>query len=54
MGDWELEANDLYAGVMFVDLALSSFRLALSRDFNTYLPVLHREQLTSLRGLATS
>ncbi len=51
MTEWALEADDLYAGVMVVDLATPAFRIALSADFATYAPVLEREQLVSLRGL---
>lgn len=51
MADWSLEADDLYAGVMVVDLALAQFRLALSSDFELYTPISNLEQLTSLRWL---
>jgi hypothetical protein len=52
MAEWELEADDLYAGVMIVDLALAQFRLALSSDFDLYRPVNSLAQLASLRQLA--
>ena len=39
MVEWGLEADDLYAGVMVVDLATPAFRIALSGDFETYVPV---------------
>jgi hypothetical protein len=51
MADWSLEADDLYAGVMVIDLALARFRVALSGDFDLYAPVSSLEQLTSLRWL---
>jgi len=51
MSDWELEANDLYAGVMIVDLATPTYRVALSSDFETYLPVTSSAQLGALRAL---
>jgi hypothetical protein len=34
MAEWDLGADDLYAGVMVVDLAMPAFRLALSADFD--------------------
>jgi len=51
MTEWRLKAGDLYAGVMVVDLATPAFRVALSGDFETYLPVLDLEQLASVRVL---
>ena len=52
MSEWELKADDLYAGVMVVDFALAQFRLALSSDFDLYTPVSSLAQLASLRQLA--
>jgi len=40
MSEWDLEADDVYAGVMVVDLATPAFRVALSADFEMYVPVL--------------
>jgi hypothetical protein len=51
MTDWALEADDLYSGVMVVDLAASVYRIALSADFETYVPVFDITQLASLRKL---
>jgi hypothetical protein len=51
MVEWSLEADDLYAGAMTVDLALAQFRIALSSDFELYTPVSDLKQLTSLRWL---
>jgi hypothetical protein len=51
MRDWELEADDLYAGVMVVDLATMSYRVALSADFDGYAGILEFAQLDSLRWL---
>jgi hypothetical protein len=51
MSDWELEADDLYAGVMVVDLATPEYRLALSGDFESYAPVTDGAQLAALRAL---
>lgn len=51
MAEWSLQADDLYAGAMIVDLALTHFRIALSHDFDLYTPVTHLEQLRSLRQL---
>jgi hypothetical protein len=48
MAEWELEADDLYAGVMVVDLASSIARTAVSGDFEDYVPV---SDLTELRGM---
>jgi hypothetical protein len=50
MADWSLEADDLYAGVMVVDLASARFRLSLSGDFELYTPVGNLDQLASLRS----
>jgi hypothetical protein len=35
---------------MVVDLATPVFRIALSADFETYAPVVDREQLAALGG----
>ena len=51
MTDWALKADDLYAGVMVVDLATPAFRVALSSDFETYVPVLESTKLASLKDL---
>jgi hypothetical protein len=51
MSEWELEADDLYAGVMVVDLATPAYRVALSGDFEAYVPVTDGGQLTALRAL---
>jgi hypothetical protein len=51
MADWSLEADDLYAGTMIVDLALARFRVALSGDFELYAPIVDLAQLASLRWL---
>jgi hypothetical protein len=51
MSEWELEADDLYAGVMVVDLATPAYRVALSRDFEKYAPVTDAGQLAVLRAL---
>jgi hypothetical protein len=50
MSDWELEADDLYAGVMVVDLATPAYRVALSGDFEEYTPVTDSAQLAALRA----
>jgi hypothetical protein len=51
--EWELEADDLYAGVMVVDLATPSYRIAISADFERYFPVMELGELGSLRTLAS-
>ena len=51
MAEWSLQADDLYAGVMLVDLASPLYRLALSSNFEHYTPVSDLAQLASLRGL---
>ena len=51
MAEWSLTADDLYAGVMVVDLALAQFRIALSGDFDRYAPITGLGQLTTLRWL---
>lgn len=48
MAEWSLQANDLYAGVMLVDLATPLYRLALSGNFEHYTPVTDLSQLASL------
>lgn len=53
MQEWELEADDLYTGVMVVDLASPTYRIAVSGDFETYVPVIELGELASLRALAT-
>jgi hypothetical protein len=49
MADWSLEADDLRAGVMVVDLAQARFLLVVSGDFERYAPITDLEQLSSLR-----
>jgi hypothetical protein len=51
MADWSLEADDLYAGVMVVDLASPLYRLAISGNFEHYTPVADLVELASLRVL---
>ena len=51
MAEWSLRAEDLYAGVMVVDLASPLFRLVLSGDFERYTPVADLAELASLRAL---
>jgi hypothetical protein len=51
MGEWDLEADDVYTGVMVVDLAAAAFRIALSADFETYEPVTDLVELETIRAL---
>lgn len=51
MAEWSLQAEDLYAGIMLVDLATPRYRLALSGDFAHYTPVAALADLAFLRGL---
>jgi hypothetical protein len=51
MIEWVLEADDIYAGVMVVDLATPAFRVALSANFDTYAPVLEPVQLEAIHWL---
>ena len=51
MAEWSLQADDLYAGVMLVDLASPFYRLALSSNFEHYAPVVDPAELASLRLL---
>ena len=39
MLEWSLRADDLYAGVMVIDFAASTWRVALSGDFETFEPI---------------
>jgi hypothetical protein len=48
MGEWELEADDLYAGVMAIDFPSASARIAVSADFDAFIPV---EELAALQEL---
>lgn len=50
MQEWNLEADDLFAGVMVVDLARSTYRIALSADFERFHPAQDAQSL-SLRWL---
>ena len=45
MREWSFEADDLYAGVMVVDLATPMALVAVSADFESYVPVIHIDQL---------
>lgn len=51
MAEWELEADDLYAGVMVIDLAISVARTAVSGDFDGYLSVGDLGELANLAAL---
>ena len=51
MAEWEFEADDLYAGVMVVDLALDTARVAVSSDFDAYLPLRDLAELSDLAAL---
>ena len=50
MIEWELGADDVYTGVMVVDLATPAFRVALSANFETYSPVLQLIELETFSG----
>jgi hypothetical protein len=52
MAEWELRAEDIYAGIMVVDLALAVFRVAVSADFETYAPVLDLSEFDAIRRVA--
>ena len=54
MAEWSLKAEDLYAGVIVVDLARGEYRLALSGDFERYAPVTELAELASLAWLGTA
>lgn len=51
MAEWEFEADDLYAGVMTLDLALDEARICVRADFTSYLPIDDLEQLEQLASL---
>jgi hypothetical protein len=51
MTEWELKAEDIYAGVTVIELALAVFRVALSADSEAYAPVLARGELDGIRRL---
>ena len=51
MAEWSLAAEDLYAGVMVVDLARGECRLALSNDFEQYAAIVELAALASLNWL---
>jgi len=51
MAEWSLQADDLYAGVMVIDLASPLYRLAVSGNFEHYVPIADPAKLQSLRGL---
>lgn len=51
MAEWESEADDLYAGVMVVDLSLGMARMAVSSDFEVYLPLRGLGELQDLAAL---
>jgi hypothetical protein len=48
MAEWELQADDLYAGVMVIDFAASAARVALSDDFDSYWPLLDLAELKNM------
>lgn len=54
MTEWDLEADNFYAGVMTVDFGSSTVRVAISDDFETYRPPLKLSELAALSGLFLS
>jgi hypothetical protein len=50
MAEWQLEADDLYAGAMTIDFVLASARIALSADFDSFAPV---DDMKALREIPT-
>ena len=54
MAEWSLDADDLYGGVMVVDLASDVYRIALSGDFERYAPVTELSELSLLAWLEDS
>jgi hypothetical protein len=48
MAEWELQAADLYAGVMAIDFAARTSRIAVSADFDSFMPV---EELGALQEI---
>jgi hypothetical protein len=54
MAEWQLKAEDIYAGVMVVDFGLTVFRVAVTADFEAYTPILERAQLDRIRRLNRS
>jgi hypothetical protein len=53
MAEWDLRAEDLYAGVMVVDLAGATARVVLSADFETFVPLSDLAELSDVRRLTT-
>jgi hypothetical protein len=51
MAEWSLQADDLYAGVMLIDLTTPLYRLALSSNFEHYTAVTDLAELASLHEL---
>jgi hypothetical protein len=51
MSEWSLRADDLYAGLMLVDLTTPLYRLALSSNFEHYTAVADLAELASVREL---
>ena len=49
MAEWSLEADDLYGGVMLIDLSTPLYQLALSGDVEHYTPITAPAELSSLR-----
>jgi hypothetical protein len=50
MAEWDLEAADIFAGVIVVDLAANAVRLAASSDYRNYSPVNEIATLDHLFG----
>jgi hypothetical protein len=53
MAEWQLKADDLYAGVVIIDLAQLTARLAVSGDFESFIPAPALDALQHLSRLCS-
>jgi hypothetical protein len=51
MLEWSLDADDVYAGVIALDFATATWRVALSADFETFRPVGSTAELSAPASL---
>ena len=52
MGEWHLEALDIYGGIAVIDFARDVWRVALTSNYKGFRPVVDVEQVRALSTLA--
>jgi hypothetical protein len=50
MAEWGLSGLDVYGGLTHLNFATMHWRMALTRDYESWLPVRHRSELGDIAG----